>query len=779
MPWIPRALQPHAGPLALPPARPAPFLRASRFALLALALCGALLLMATPASAQQTVVTLISNTGQTDDSTIGLTAGFPGDAMAFTTGSNASGYTLDSIGIDFTSITHTSVAADDLTATLNADDSGSPGDALCTLTDPATFTASGVQTFDAPSSGTTCPTLAASTTYFAVVTLESGATGAYNFEITTSTSEDSGAATGWSIADKSYYLSGTTWTLFNGGALLIEVKGFNAVVTPGVTVSESTLAVTEGGATGTYTVVLDTAPTGDVTIAVTETSDDISLSATTLTFGTANWSNAQTVTVTAVDDSITEAEETVTITHSVSASADTTDYPTSLTVDSVSVTVTDNDAATPGVTVSESAIAVTEGGATDTYTVVLDTAPTGDVVIAVTETSADISVNPTTLTFGTANWSTAQIVTVTAVDDSTAEEEETATITHSVSTSADTTNYPTTLTVDSVSVTVTDNDATPPGAPVLTAAAKNESIELTWTIADHGTSDITRFDYRIKQTTGGTYPATWTDTGAAASNTGGSATIESLTNGTQYTVQVRGVSSDGEGTGSNEPTATPDAPPSIDSVAITSTPATANTYIIGEDIVVTFTFDKNIAFSGTGSAPYTFLNVGTQELEVLCTVGTVTTTLACTYPVTEGDEDDNGVSFYSGAVQQSTHKFIVGPLGQLADVSHDAIAASANHKVDGVKPTLSSADASSDLTKVVLTFSEAIGTVTQADITVKKGTTDQTITAASIDSMDATKVEITLTTALLGTDTNITVELAADAVKDVPGNGIDAVSRWP
>ena len=257
------------------------------------------------------------------------------------------------------------------------------------------------------------------------------------------------------MADEAYYLSGTTWTLYTAGALEIEVKEFNVVPTPGVTISESTLAVTEGGATDTYTVVLDTAPTGDVTIAVTETSPDISLSATTLTFGTANWSNAQTVTVTAVDDSITESEETVTITHSVSATADTTDYPT-------------------------------------------------------------------------------------------------------------------TLTVDSVSVTVTNNDATPPRAPVLTAAAKNESIELTWTIANHGTSDITRFEYRIKETTGGTYPATWTDSGAAASNTGGSATIGSLTNGTQYTVQVRGVSLDGEGAESNEASATPDAPPEITSVAITS-----------------------------------------------------------------------------------------------------------------------------------------------------------------------------------------------------------------
>ena len=49
-----------------------------------------------------------------------------------------------------------------------------------------------------------------------------------------------------------------------------------------------------------------------------------------------------------MDDSITETEETVTITHSVSTTVDTTNYPTSLTVDSVSVTVTDNDAK-PGV----------------------------------------------------------------------------------------------------------------------------------------------------------------------------------------------------------------------------------------------------------------------------------------------------------------------------------------------------------------------------------------------------------------------------------------------
>ena len=109
-------------------------------------------------------------------------------------------------------------------------------------------------------------------------------------------------------------------------------------------------------------------------------------------------------------------------------------------------------------------------------------------------------------------------------------------------------------------------------------------------------------------------------------------------------------------------------------------------------------------------------------------------------------------------------------------LTNPGLAEDSDHKVDGVKPTLSGANADgNDLTKIVLTFSEAIGTVDNTKITVKKGGTDQTTTGAAIDSTDSTKVEITLMTALLTTDTNITVDLAADAVKDVPGNGIAEV----
>ena len=199
--------------------------------------------------------------------------------------------------------------------------------------------------------------------------------------------------------------------------------------------------------------VLDTAPTGDVTIAVTETSDDISLSATTLTFGTATWSTAQIVTVTAVDDAIDEAEETATITHSVSASADTTDYPTTMTVASVGVTVTDND--TRGVSVSKTSATVSEAAGTDTYTIKLDSEPTGTVSIAVASGStSNATVSPSSLSFSASDWSTTKTVTITGVDDSIVNaSSRTATISHTVS-GAD---YGS-VTANSVSVTVTDDD---------------------------------------------------------------------------------------------------------------------------------------------------------------------------------------------------------------------------------------------------------------------------------------------------------------------------------
>src|SRR5207245_7325611 len=81
----------------------------------------------------------------------------------------------------------------------------------------------------------------------------------------------------------------------------------------------------------------------------------------------------------------------------------------------VSVTNTANDVA--GVTVAPTAGLVTsEAGGTATFTVVLTSQPTANVVIPVTSGNlAEGTVAPASLTFTTADWSTPQTVTVTGV----------------------------------------------------------------------------------------------------------------------------------------------------------------------------------------------------------------------------------------------------------------------------------------------------------------------------------------------------------------------------
>ena len=81
---------------------------------------------------------LVSNTGQTLTHGHGLDDGESSRAQSFTTGNDAA-YALGSIGIDFSVLTNPSSAGDHLTATLNSDASGSPGEVLCTLSDPANF----------------------------------------------------------------------------------------------------------------------------------------------------------------------------------------------------------------------------------------------------------------------------------------------------------------------------------------------------------------------------------------------------------------------------------------------------------------------------------------------------------------------------------------------------------------------------------------------------------------------------------------------------------------
>ena len=161
---------------------------------------------------------------------------------------------------------------------------------------------------------------------------------------------------------------------------------------------------------------------------------------------------AQTVTVTGVDDLIVDGAVAYSIVTAAATSSDA-NY-SELNASDVAVSNSDNDTASITVVQSGGTTTVTEGGATDSYTVVLSSQPTSDVSIALT--GSEVTTSPTGLTFTSANWATAQTVTVTAIDDAIDEATPHAGSVTSVVTSGDT-NY-NGSSVAPISVAITDND---------------------------------------------------------------------------------------------------------------------------------------------------------------------------------------------------------------------------------------------------------------------------------------------------------------------------------
>jgi len=243
--------------------------------------------------------------------------------------------------------------------------------------------------------------------------------------------------------------TGADGSLFSPGTKVDGTTFAEASVT--VTELDGGTKVTEGDTTDSYTLVLGSSPSADVTITVSPDAQTV-VSPGTVIFTSSDFSTAQTVTVTAVNDATVEGNHTSTISHSV-ASSDA-NY-NGISISSVTVVVTDND--NPGVTVTEAggSTAVTEGDTSDYYTVVLQSQPIDTVIISVTASDTNIVVDQSKLAFTSGNYSTAQTVNVSAVDDGKDEENHTSTITHSVS--SDDTNY-SHITINSVIVTVVDDD---------------------------------------------------------------------------------------------------------------------------------------------------------------------------------------------------------------------------------------------------------------------------------------------------------------------------------
>ena len=284
----------------------------------------------------------------------------------------------------------------------------------------------------------------------------------------------------------------------NGNTAATRASSTYTMPVPTITIAAGTTPVTEG-ASAAFTLTRSGGPPGNpeltVNVSVTETEDMVAAAdkgAKTVTFQ-ANSATAM-LGVATVADSVDETDSVVTAT--VTANPATYTVGTS---SSATVTVTDDD--TRGVTVSAPMLDVNEGSS-GTYTVVLDSEPTASVTVTPSSGNSDVTVS-SALTFTTMNWSTAQMVTVTAAHDSDAVDDS-ATISHAVEGG----DYGA-VTAASVTVTVDDDETADTTAPRVASIVRGtpsssptNADSLTWRVTfSEAVSNVDTADFAVTGTT--------------------------------------------------------------------------------------------------------------------------------------------------------------------------------------------------------------------------------------------------------------------------------------
>ena len=195
--------------------------------------------------------------------------------------------------------------------------------------------------------------------------------------------------------------------------------------TAGITVvPRGGLSTSENGGQDTFTVVLNSEPKSDVTVALTSSNTtEGTVSPESLVFTPLNWMAPQLVTVTGVDDGdVKDPKHAYKI--NVSATSEDQNY-NRFTMITVDVMNEDNESA--GLTVAlvsgidpidSTKLRTSENLDSATFTVALNSPPMGDVTIpVVSDATGEGTVSPESLTFTPLNWNAPQIVTVTGVDD--------------------------------------------------------------------------------------------------------------------------------------------------------------------------------------------------------------------------------------------------------------------------------------------------------------------------------------------------------------------------
>ncbi len=213
--------------------------------------------------------------------------------------------------------------------------------------------------------------------------------------------------------------------------------------------------VIEGGSDGhwvdNYHLVLGAAPSAGETVTVTFQNDGQLLfqtwngaswvNVTSVAFTSANWNLAREVRVVAVDDTVLEGRHVSVVQHSVSTTGGSGTYAPVTSAGNLDVTIYDNEVLMAVVTESGGSTDVTEGGPTDSYTIVLtrDPGPAGvtirlssqptatnlaqfygqEAALRQVQLSLDglVYTDGVDVVFTSANWNVPRTIHVMAIDD--------------------------------------------------------------------------------------------------------------------------------------------------------------------------------------------------------------------------------------------------------------------------------------------------------------------------------------------------------------------------
>ena len=240
--------------------------------------------------------------------------------------------------------------------------------------------------------------------------------------------------------------------------------------------SESAVSgqATEGGDAATFTVRLNTQPMAEVTVAVTSRdAGEGTVSPPSLTFTTGDWSTAQTVTVTGVQDTIDDGTVTWQVRLDTSSSGDS-NY-NGLDDVNVDVTTTDDDGP-PAVTLALSPSSVAENGGLATVTARLSHGSGAATTLTVAAVSGAFTVgsDATIVIPAEATAAPTDTVLVTAVDNTTDEPNRTATVTATAA-NARAAADSMTMTVTGATLTLEDDESAPGATLALNPASVVEN----------------------------------------------------------------------------------------------------------------------------------------------------------------------------------------------------------------------------------------------------------------------------------------------------------------